>query len=174
VKLPGDEVAVYPVIVAPPLLTGAVNATVADVIPAVAVPIVGASGTVVAAPAVYVIVTGSVNPPLLVTAIVLAPVLAGVYVNVPVGDPVVRFTEVGVNVPPAALSFGVTITVPVMAPPFGDTPNVKLVDATLTVPVVGPVTVTADATDATLFVTDTPEKLATSPAVVLRKLLVPG
>jgi hypothetical protein len=44
---PGLEVAVYPVIVAPPLLTGAVNATVACAFPAVAVPIVGAPGTVI-------------------------------------------------------------------------------------------------------------------------------
>jgi hypothetical protein len=42
---PGLDVAIYFVIVAPPLLAGAVNATVADVAPvAVAVPIVGAPG----------------------------------------------------------------------------------------------------------------------------------
>jgi hypothetical protein len=46
---PGLEVAVYEVIVAPPLLAGAVNATVAVVLPvAVAEPIVGACGTVAA------------------------------------------------------------------------------------------------------------------------------
>ena len=46
VKPPGEEVAVYEVIVAPPLETGAVKATVAVVDPvAVAVPIVGAPGT---------------------------------------------------------------------------------------------------------------------------------
>jgi hypothetical protein len=46
---PGEDVAVYEVIVAPPLLAGAVNATVAVVDPvAVAVPIVGAPGTVAA------------------------------------------------------------------------------------------------------------------------------
>jgi hypothetical protein len=47
VILPGLLVAVYVVIVAPPLLVGAVYATVAVVCPvAVAVPIVGAPGTV--------------------------------------------------------------------------------------------------------------------------------
>ena len=42
----GDEVAVYDVIVAPPLLAGAVNVTVACALPAVAVPMAGAPGTV--------------------------------------------------------------------------------------------------------------------------------
>jgi hypothetical protein len=43
---PGLDVAVYEVIAVPPLLAGAVNATVAVVDPvAVAVPIVGAPGT---------------------------------------------------------------------------------------------------------------------------------
>jgi hypothetical protein len=46
VKPPGLEVAVYPVIAEPPLLAGAVNVTVACAFPAVAVPIVGAPGTV--------------------------------------------------------------------------------------------------------------------------------
>jgi hypothetical protein len=47
VMLPGLEVAVYCVIVDPPLSLGAVNETVADVGDATeAVPIVGASGTV--------------------------------------------------------------------------------------------------------------------------------
>jgi hypothetical protein len=46
VIFPGVEVAVYPVIVVPPSLAGAVNATVALLPdPAVAVPIVGAPGT---------------------------------------------------------------------------------------------------------------------------------
>ena len=44
--LPGFEVTVYPVIAEPPLLTGAVNITVAWAFPAVAVPIVGTPGTV--------------------------------------------------------------------------------------------------------------------------------
>ena len=42
----GLEVTVYPVIALPPLLAGAVNATVACVLPAVAVTAVGAPGTV--------------------------------------------------------------------------------------------------------------------------------
>jgi hypothetical protein len=50
---PGEDVAVYNVIVAPPLLAGAVYATVAVVDPvAVAVPIVGAPGTIAATAAV--------------------------------------------------------------------------------------------------------------------------
>jgi len=47
VKLPGFEVAVYPVIAEPPSLAGTVNVTVAWAFPFVAVPIVGAPGTVV-------------------------------------------------------------------------------------------------------------------------------
>jgi hypothetical protein len=39
------QVAVYPVIVAPPFELGAVNAMEAEALPAVAVPIVGAPGT---------------------------------------------------------------------------------------------------------------------------------
>jgi hypothetical protein len=46
VILPGFEVTVYPVIADPPLLAGAVNATIACALPAVAVPIVGAPGPV--------------------------------------------------------------------------------------------------------------------------------
>jgi hypothetical protein len=45
-KPPGDDVAVYAVIAEPPLLAGAVNVTLACALPAVAVPIVGAPGTV--------------------------------------------------------------------------------------------------------------------------------
>jgi hypothetical protein len=53
VILPGEDVAVYSVIVAPPLLAGAVYATVAVDDPvAVAVPIVGAPGTTAATVAV--------------------------------------------------------------------------------------------------------------------------
>jgi len=46
VMLPGLEVTVKPVIGLPPLLVGAVNVTVADALPAVAVTAVGAPGTV--------------------------------------------------------------------------------------------------------------------------------
>jgi hypothetical protein len=42
---PGDEITVYPVIAPPPTLEGAVKVTDAVVFPAVAVPMVGASGT---------------------------------------------------------------------------------------------------------------------------------
>jgi hypothetical protein len=45
VNPPGDDVTVYAVIAPPPILEGAVKVTVADAEPAVAVPIVGASGT---------------------------------------------------------------------------------------------------------------------------------
>src|SRR4051812_49828747 len=43
---PSEEVAVYDVIADPPLLAGAVKVTVACALPAVAVPMVGAPGTV--------------------------------------------------------------------------------------------------------------------------------
>ena len=42
----GDDVTVYPVIDVPPVLAGAINETVACELPAVAVTLVGASGTV--------------------------------------------------------------------------------------------------------------------------------
>jgi hypothetical protein len=44
--LPGDDVTVYEVIDAPPFEAGAVNETEALALPAVAVPMVGAPGTV--------------------------------------------------------------------------------------------------------------------------------
>ena len=43
---PGPHVTVYPVIGEPPVLDDAVNVTVAELLPAVAVPIVGADGGV--------------------------------------------------------------------------------------------------------------------------------
>ena len=46
VMFPGLDVTVYPVIGAPPVLAGAVNATLACAFPPVATPIVGAPGTV--------------------------------------------------------------------------------------------------------------------------------
>ena len=46
VKPPGLEVTVYPVMLAPPLLAGALNATEACPLPAVAVPMVGCPGTI--------------------------------------------------------------------------------------------------------------------------------
>src|SRR6187551_3785283 len=50
VKLPGFEVTTYPVIGEPPVSAGAVNVTVTWPSPGVAVPIVGASGTVTGVP----------------------------------------------------------------------------------------------------------------------------
>ena len=51
---PGLDVTVYPVIAEPPSLAGAVKATVACAFPAVAVPIVGAPGTVEGAVGAFV------------------------------------------------------------------------------------------------------------------------
>lgn len=45
-KLPGEEVTVYPVMVLPPVEAGALNATLAWALPAVATGLVGAPGTV--------------------------------------------------------------------------------------------------------------------------------
>jgi hypothetical protein len=54
------------------------------------------------------------------------------------GEPVVRFIVAGVNAPPA-LSLGVIVTVPVTtALPAAVSATVKLVEATLTVPELGP------------------------------------
>jgi hypothetical protein len=83
---------------------------------------------------------GVVNPPLLVAEIVRAPVVDGVYVKVAVGVPALILTVVGLKVPPAPPSDGVTTTVPVIAPLA---PTKKFVEARLTVPVVGPLIVTA-------------------------------
>ena len=67
---PGLAVTVYPVIAEPPVLAGAVNATDAWALPAVAVPIVGAPGTAagvtgslagLAAPAPFALVATTVN-----------------------------------------------------------------------------------------------------------------
>lgn len=81
---------------------------------------------------------GSVNPASSVVLIVFAPVLAAVYVNVPVVFPVVILTVLGVNVPPPLESLGVIVTVDVAAE-FSVT--VKLVDATDGRPALGPVSV---------------------------------
>ena len=58
----------------------------------------------------------------------------------PVGDPLLMLTVVGAKVPPPPPSLGVTTTVPVIAP-FA--PTVKLVLATPTTPLDGPVSVVA-------------------------------
>ena len=143
---PGDDVTVYPVMAAPPFDAGAVNVIDADVLPAVAVPIVGAPGTVTGDEATRDMLDGFVSEPLFVTDIVFVPALAGVYVNVPVGVPLLMDTVVGVNVPPPPPSDGVTTTVPVIAP-FA--PMLKFDDATPTVHVVGPVSVVDVAEDET-------------------------
>jgi hypothetical protein len=105
-------------------------------------PVVGPVNVIAVAAEVetYEILDGSDNDPLFVTLSVLVPVEAGVYVNVPVGDPLEILTVVGVNVPPLPASDGVTTTVPVIVP-FA--PTVKSVDATPVTPVVGPDSVTA-------------------------------
>ncbi len=46
VRPPGELITVYPVMALPPLAAGAVKVTEADPLPAVAVPMVGAPGTV--------------------------------------------------------------------------------------------------------------------------------
>jgi hypothetical protein len=67
-------------------------------------------------------------------------------VNVAEGAPVVRFTVAGVNVPPPPPSLGVTVTLARSTPPAGSA-TVKFVEATPTVPVLGPVSVYVAATD---------------------------
>jgi hypothetical protein len=67
-------VAVYVVIVAPPLLAGAVNATVAVVGPvAVAVPIVGASGAVSGGGVILIPVPIDIPDPNTISAIINYP-----------------------------------------------------------------------------------------------------
>jgi hypothetical protein len=66
--------------------------------------------------AVYVIAEGLVKPPLLLSVIDFAPELTGVYVNEPDVVPLDNVNVDGVNVPPAPLSLGVTVTLPLNAP----------------------------------------------------------
>lgn len=101
----------------------------------------------VAAVAVYVIAEGFAKLLLLVIVIVFAPAVEeGVYVNEAVGEAVVKLTVVGENAPPLLPSEGVTIVVPLIAPPVGVTLTVKLVEAVETVPLEGPESVIAVAT----------------------------
>ena len=100
----------------------------------------GAIGVTPPELAVYEIGDGLLSPPLFVTLIECVAALAAVYVKVAVGVPLLMFTAAGVKVPPAPLSLGVTVTVPVMLP-FA--PTVKFVEATPTVPLDGPDRVTA-------------------------------
>jgi hypothetical protein len=67
---------------------------------------------VVAYAAVKVIAAGSISPLLLVALIVFAPADGAMYVNVTEGAAVVSPTLLGVKVPPAPPSLGVTITEP--------------------------------------------------------------
>lgn len=127
---------------APPLLAGAVNVTLAEPLPAVAVPMVGAPGTVAGAATVSVIAVGLFRPPLFVTAIDLVPVVDEVAVNVAVALPTGRVTLVGLNVTPDT-AVGVTVTAALRGPLV---PTVYAADAAPLVPVVGPVRVTALAT----------------------------
>lgn len=64
------------------------------------------------------------------------------------GEPLEMMTLVGVNVPPALLSLGVTVTGAVSVPLA---PTVKFVDGTPVFPLVGPVRVTAVATAAAVY-----------------------
>ena len=99
VKLPGVDVAVYTVIVLPPFDAGAVKATLAVVLPAVANPIVGALGTPTG---VTLLDANDAGP----VPTELVAVTVKVYV-VPFESPV---TVIGLAVGPA--------TVPVMLPGF--------------------------------------------------------
>jgi hypothetical protein len=78
------------------------------------------------------------SPPLLVAATVREPSVEGVYVNVFASLAADHVRLVGLNVPPAPPSLGVIVPV---NGPFGVI--VKLLDATFTVPLAGPVSVYA-------------------------------
>jgi hypothetical protein len=80
-----------------------------------------------------------VRPPLLVVVIVRAPEVVGVYVKVCARAVPAHVRLTGSNVPPTPLSEG--MIVPVKTPPVGVI--VKLLDATLTAPDDGPVSVYA-------------------------------
>jgi hypothetical protein len=62
VRPPGDDVTVYPVMGLPPLLTGAVNITVAWALPAVAEALVGAPGTFGAGVTLFDGADGTLSP----------------------------------------------------------------------------------------------------------------
>jgi hypothetical protein len=105
VKPPGVDVAVYVLIVEPPLDAGAVNATVADVGPAAATaPIVGAPGTVTGVTGVDGADAAEVPP-------VLVAVAVNVY-SVPFDRPVTSHdpdAPVTVHVPPVTAGDAVTV-----------------------------------------------------------------
>jgi hypothetical protein len=107
VKLPGLEVTVYPVIADPPLLAGAVNATEAWAFPFVAVPIVGAPGTVEGVTE-FEAALGKLLP------VAFVAITVKVYA-VPLVSPV---TIIGLAVPVLVILPGVEVTVyPVIADP---------------------------------------------------------
>jgi hypothetical protein len=87
--------------------------------------------------AAYAIPAGFARPPLFVVAIVRAPTVVGVYVNVFASLVADHVRLAGLNVPPSPPSEGVIV--PVNTPPTGTT--VKSVEDTFTVPEDGPVSV---------------------------------
>lgn len=93
---------------------------------------------VLVALAVNEIFDGLDRLPLFVTLIVLTPADAGVYVNVAEGVPVLRLTVDGVKVPPPPPLLGVIVVLEAV-PPEGVSVTVKLLDAALTTPELGPV-----------------------------------
>jgi hypothetical protein len=110
------------------------------------------TGTVMVddAVAVYVSELGFVSPPPLVVEIVTGDVVAALYTNVAlVPVPIASDTLVGVNVPPAPPSEGVTVTAAARLP-FDVT--VKLVEFVPTAPVLGPVSVYAVAVVVAVYV----------------------
>ena len=120
---PGLHVAVYPLIVAPPLLEGAVKATDAEPLPGVAVPATGASGFVA-----YDSTEGFVSPPSFEGVSVTGPGEAGVIVKVcAAADPLNVSTTAVDNPPPEGVMgempdgepFIVPMAIPLIAGPSG-------------------------------------------------------
>src|SRR6185437_14541064 len=105
VALPEEQVAVYPVMGDPPVLDGAVKATDADALPAVAVPIRGAPGGVA-----YVIAAGLTRTGLLLGVRVTGPTVVGVTVNVCGAADPLKVRAMGEVTPPPV---GVMVMVPV-------------------------------------------------------------
>ena len=107
--LPGEEVIVYEVIVAPPSLLGAETVTSAVPTLGTAKPILGASGTT--AFAMYVKLEGFAKPLLFVGVKVILPEASGVIVNVCAADVCANVRITGVKpVEPAPV--GVRVIVP--------------------------------------------------------------
>jgi hypothetical protein len=149
VKLPGFDVAVYPVIAEPPSLVGAVNVTVACAFPFVAIPIVGAPGTVVGVtefeaelagpgPLAFVAVTVKVYE------VLESPfTIIGLAEPVPVKPPGSEVTVYPVIAEPPSLAGAVNVTVacafPAVADPIvgapGTVDGVTALEAALTGPV---------------------------------------